>query len=33
MIGQDGDILHIAVQRDALPELAEKLTPGTTVSH
>jgi trk system potassium uptake protein TrkA len=33
MIGQDGDILHIAVQRDALPELAERLAHDTTGGH
>jgi trk system potassium uptake protein TrkA len=33
MIGQDGDILHIAVQRDALPDLAEKLSPDTAGGH
>jgi trk system potassium uptake protein TrkA len=30
MIGQDGDVLHIAVQRDALAELADRL--ATTVA-
>ena len=33
MIGQDGDILHMAVQRDALAELAEKLAPSATGGH
>jgi trk system potassium uptake protein TrkA len=27
MMGQDGDILYLAVQRDALPDLADRLSP------
>jgi trk system potassium uptake protein TrkA len=33
MMGQDGDILHIAVQRDALPDLAERLASDSTGGH